>query len=78
MRQMAAVRKVHAENSVSGIQKRKVNRGVGLRAGVRLHIGMLGAKQLFSALDGNIFNNVNAFAAAVIAFSRVALGVFVG
>ena len=52
VRQVAAVRQVHAEHGVARLQQREVDRHVRLRAGVRLHVGVLGAEQLLGARDG--------------------------
>ena len=42
---MAAVREIHRQNLVTRFQDREIDSHVGLRAAVRLHIYMLGAKQ---------------------------------
>ena len=76
--QVAAVSQVEAQNRVAGLQHGHVRRSVGLRAGVRLHIGMLGAKDLFGTVARQVLHHVGVFAAAVVAASRVALGIFVG
>ena len=76
--QVAAVRKVEAENGVAGLQHRRVGRGVGLRAGVRLHVDVLAAEDLSRAVAGEILHDVGIFAAAVVAAPRVALGIFIG
>ena len=39
------------ENRVAGLQRRQVDRHVGLRAGVRLHVGVLGAEERLRAVD---------------------------
>ena len=46
VRQVAAVREVHAEDRVARLEQREVDRHVRLRARVRLHVGVLGAEQL--------------------------------
>jgi len=45
---------------------------------VRLDVGVLGAEELLGALDGELLDLVDEFAAAVPALGRVALGVLVG
>ena len=77
MRQMAAIRKTHPQNLVSRLQHCKKHGHIRLCAGVRLHVRMLGAKQLFGALNSKIFYNINVFATAVITFSRISFCVFV-
>ncbi len=47
-------------------------------AGVGLDVGVIGAEELFGAVDGELLDVVDEFAAAVPAFGGVALGVFVG
>jgi hypothetical protein len=42
--QVAAVREIHAEDGVSRLQRGHVNGNVGLCAGMRLHVGVLGAE----------------------------------
>ena len=43
-----------------------------------LHVGVIGAKQLLDTVDGQLLGHVHVFAAAVVAFARVAFGVLVG
>ena len=75
---MAAVSQVHAEHRVAGLDKRKINRHVGLRARVRLYVGVLRAEELFRPLNGQIFHLVHALAAAIVALAGITLGVFIG
>jgi hypothetical protein len=76
--QMAAVVELEAEHRVAGVEQRQVDRLVGLRAGVGLHVGVVGAENLLGAGDGDLFRHVHILAAAVIALVGVAFGVFVG
>ena len=43
-----------------------------------LNAGVLGAEQLLGTLNGDVFYNVYALAAAVVALAREALSIFVG
>ena len=52
VREVAAVRQVHAEHRVARLQQRHVDRHVRLRAGVRLHVDVVGAEQRLGARDG--------------------------
>ena len=61
-----------------GLQQRHVGGGVGLRAGVGLDVGVLGAEELFGAVAGEVLDDVGELAAAVVALAGVAFGVFVG
>ena len=78
VRQVAAAREVHAEQSVTGLQDAEVDRHVGGRPGVRLDVGVLGAEELLGALDRQPLDHVDELAAAVVAAAGVALGVLVG
>ena len=63
---------------VARLQQRVVDGGVGLRAGVRLDVGVLGAEQLLRAVDRELLGDVDVLAAAVVALAGIALGVLVG
>ena len=76
--QVPAVGQVQAEDGVAGLEQRGHRGGVGLRAGMRLHVGVLGAEQLFDPVDRQPFDHVDVLAAPVIAAAGVALGVLVG
>ncbi|MCY1530662.1 hypothetical protein D9M68_658580 [compost metagenome] len=76
--QVAAVGQAHAEDGVAGVQQGQVDGAVGLGAGVRLDVGVVGAEQLLGAVDGQLFDNVDVFAATVVTLARIALGVLVG
>ena len=77
VRQVSAVIEAHAEYGVAGREQREVHGGIGLRAGVRLHVGVVGAEQLLRAIDRQLLGDVHKLAAAVVAAAGVALGVFV-
>ena len=66
------------EHRVADVEHRVVGGHVGLRAGVRLDVGVLGAEEGLGALDGDALDLVDDLAAAVVALARVALGVLVG
>ena len=65
------------EDRVAGLQAREVHGHVRLRAGVRLHVRVLGAEQLLRPVDRELLDLVDDLAAAVVALARVALGVLV-
>jgi hypothetical protein len=75
--QVASVGQVHAQHRIARLQRGHVDRDVGLCAGVRLYVDVLGAEQLLGAVDGQLFGAVYEFAPAVVAPARVAFGVFV-
>ena len=78
MRQMAALGKIHAHDGIAQVEQGKVNGQVGLCAGMGLHVGIFGTKQLAGTVNCNLLNLVHKLAAAVIAVAGVALGIFVG
>ena len=63
---------------VSGLHHRQVDTHVGLGAGVRLDVGVLGAKERFGPFARQILADVDILAPSVVATSGVALGVLVG
>ena len=70
----------HAEHlvvRVAGFEERAEHRHVRLGAGVRLHVGVVGAEQLLRAIDRELLGHVDELASAVVAAPRVALGVLV-
>ena len=67
VRQVAAMRQVEAENGVARLQHRRIRRGVGLRAGVRLHVDVLAAEELLGAVARQVLDHVGVLAAAVVA-----------
>jgi hypothetical protein len=78
MGKVAAMGKVEAQDSIARLEERQENGGIGLRAGVGLYIRVSGTEEFLQAVDGQLFNLVNDFTAAVVATTRVALGIFVG
>src|SRR5690348_2561800 len=75
--EVPAVGKIHAEDGIAGLERGHVDADVGLRAGVGLDVGVLGAEKFFGAFDGEALDAVDVFASAVVALAGVALGVFV-
>ncbi len=65
--EVAAVGKIHAQDGIAHVQQRKINGQIGLRARMRLHIGVLGAEQPARAVAGNVLHHVHALASAVVA-----------
>ena len=77
VREVSAVRQVHPQHRVARLHAGEVHRHVGLRARVRLHVGVFGAEQLLGSRDCERLGDVNELAAAVVAATRVAFGVLV-
>ena len=76
--QMAAVCQIQPQHRVPRLEDGQIDGHVGLRPRVRLDVDMLRSKQLLGPLTGQILDDIDVFAATVIAASRVAFGVFVG
>src|SRR5579864_6789125 len=74
---MTTVGEVHAQNRVAWLQHGHVDGHVGLGAGVRLDVGVLGAEQLLRARDRERLGDVHEFATTVIPLPGIALGVLV-
>ena len=78
VREMPAMREIHAEHGVARLQQGEIDGHVGLRARVRLHVGVLGAEQRLRALDRQRLGDVDELATAVVALAWIAFGVLVG
>ena len=68
--QVAAHGEVHAEDGVARIQRRVVDRQVGLRAGMRLHVRVVCAEELTRSVAREVLDDVDLLAAAVVALAR--------
>ena len=72
------MREREAHQLVAGTGQRMHHGGVRGGTGVRLDVRVLGAEQLLRAIDRDLLGDVDLFAAAVVAATRVPLGVLVG
>ncbi len=61
-----------------GCRHRRIGCGIGLRAGVGLHINVIAAEDLAGAIAGQILDDIGVLAAAIVATPRVTLGIFIG
>ena len=77
VRQVSAMREVHAEHCVARLQHGHVNGNVGLRAGVRLHVGVFRAKKRFRAINRQLLGTIDKFAAAVVALAGITFRIFI-
>ena len=77
VREVPAVRQGHRQHLVAGLAERRVHREVGVGAGVRLEVGVLGAEERLGALDADLLGAVDDLAATVVTAAGVALGVLV-
>src|SRR5262249_41145603 len=60
------------------LEQRQIGGGIGLGAGMRLDISVLGAEELLGALNGQALGLIYELAAAIVALAGQALGVLVG
>ena len=72
------MRQGHAHDLLADRNHGHEGRHVGLGAGVRLHVGVLGAEELLQPVDGELLDLVDDLATAVVAAPGVALRVLVG
>ena len=77
VREVAAVGEVHPHDGVARFEDGEVDGHVGLGAGVRLDVGVLGAEEFLGAVDGDVLDDVGRPAAAVVPLPRISLGVLV-
>ena len=78
VRQVTALGEVHAHHHVTGADQAEKDGGIGLGAGMRLHVGVVAVENLLDAIDGQQLGNIDMLAAAVIALAGIPLGVLVG
>ena len=76
--EVSAVREVQAKDGVSRLNDRSVGSHVGRGSRMRLHVGVLGAKELLGAVARQVLDHVGEFASAVITPAGITLGVLVG
>ena len=76
--EVAAAGEIHAHQRIPGLQKGGIGRQIGLRPGVRLHIGVLRPEKLPRPVDGQTLYFVHILTAAIIPPAGIALGVFIG
>ena len=77
VREMTAVREVHAQHRVARLQQGEVHRHVRLRAGMRLDVGVFGPEQVLGAGDRERLGDVDELASTVVPFARIPFGVLV-
>ncbi len=78
MREVSAVGQVHAQDGVPRLQDGGIGGQVRARARVRLDVHVLGSEDLLRPLPRQLLHLVHVLAPAVIALSRIPLGVLVG
>ena len=78
MRQVAAAAQIHTQHRVARFTQRHIGGEVRLRTAVGLHIGEFCAEQRLRAFNADFFHLIHKLAAAIVAVSRIALGIFIG
>ena len=76
--QVAAMRQRHAENGVARLEHGHVDGLIGLRTGVRLHVGVFRTKQRLQAVNRKLLGLVHKLAAAVVALAGITFRILVG
>ena len=77
MRQVTAMIQVHSHHFISRSEHCKLHCHIRLCPGVRLHIDIFTAKQLFRTLNRQILCHIYTLASAIITFSRIPFRIFV-
>ena len=70
MRQVSTLREVHAQDLVARVEEREERRKVGAGARVRLNIGVVGTEEPLYPLNGDVLDNVDVLASAVVPLAR--------
>ena len=78
MGKVTALGECHTHNSVTGLEHGKIYGSIGLCTRMGLYVGKFRSKEFTRSFDCDTFDNVNILTAAVISFSGIALGIFVG
>ncbi len=77
MRQVSARGKRHSENGGARLEQRDKHGLIGLRAGMRLHIGEATSEEALGALDCERLGDIDEFASAIISAAGITFGVFI-
>ncbi len=75
--EVAAMRKIHSQDRVAWIQDTGIRGLIGLRARVRLDVGVLSLEQLPGTGASQIFDHIGVLASAAVASAGIAFGVLV-
>jgi hypothetical protein len=74
---MAAHRERHAHDRITRLKEREIDGQVGGRAGVRLNVGVIRAKERLGAFDRQRLNGIDATLTFVVSTARVAFRILV-
>ena len=76
--QVTTLGKIQSENDIAGLELGEVDGHIGLRARVRLYVGVFGPEKLFGPIDGDRLDDVDVFTSSVVTFPRIAFSIFIG
>ena len=76
--EVSAVRQIHAQHGIAGLNEREEYGKVRACSAVRLHVCEVCAEQLFSPFDRQIFRHIHEFASAVISLTGITFRILVG
>src|ERR1041385_5623632 len=74
VRQMAAVREIHAEDLIPVLNRSEVNRHIRLRAAVRLYVRGVHNIHLFRTINRRLLNTFSPPTPAIVTLTRITLG----
>ena len=74
---MTTRRQIEPHEGVAGLHQRKEHSLVGLRAGMRLHIGEFAVEQPFGAIDRQFLGDIDILTTAVVTAPRITFGIFI-
>ena len=77
VREVASVRKIHAEDGVARFQDGQIHRHVCLAARMRLNIDVFGAEEFFGPVDCEVFDDIDELTPTIVPVPRVSLGILV-
>src|SRR6185437_6796950 len=75
--EMPAMVEAHPQDGIARLHQREIGASIGLRARVRLQVGVSCSEELLRPVDGELLGDVDVFAAAVVPLARIAFRVFV-
>ena len=78
MGQMPTMGKIHTEHLVAWFKRGEIDCHICLAAGMRLDIGVFGAKEFLGPVDGEILHRIGILTTTIITLGRIAFGIFVG
>ncbi|CAB4974103.1 unannotated protein [freshwater metagenome] len=70
--------KAQTHHGVALLEKREIDAEVGIGSRMRLHVGVFSAKEFLHPIARDVFDLIDDLIAAVVALTRIPLGVLVG